>query len=92
MGNRHTTSNHMDTDSDRRTAGAGRCQDGGWNLQTDYALKGFDIYPRSDCDDEQPARFSVVAPNGCALPLKPLNQGQATSIADLLNSFVDEWE
>ena len=52
----------------------------------------FTIYPRSDCGDEHPERFAIVAPNGCALPLKPLTLGQANSIAGMLNAFVDEGE
>jgi hypothetical protein len=52
----------------------------------------FTIYPRSDCSDKHPERFAIVAPTGCALPLKPLTQGQANSIAGILNAFVDESE
>ncbi len=52
----------------------------------------FTIYPRSDCGDDHPERLAIVAPNGCALPLKPLTQGQANSIVAMLNAFVDELE
>ena len=52
----------------------------------------FTVFPRSDCDEAQAARFAIVAPNGCALPLKPLTRGQANSIAGMLNAFLDESE
>ena len=52
----------------------------------------FAVYQRSDRDNDDPQRFSIVAPGGCALPLRPLSEGQATSIAHLLNSFLDQWE
>ena len=61
-------------------------------VKSERGVAQFSVYPRSDCDAEDPRRFSIVAPNGCALPLRPLSEGQATSIADLLNSFLDEWE
>jgi len=56
------------------------------------SMSEFTIYPRSDCGDEHPERFAIVAPNGCALPLKPLTIGQANSIVGMLNAFVDELE
>ena len=56
------------------------------------SMAQFTVYPRSDCDNDDPQRFSIVAPGGCALPLRPLSKGQATSIAHLLNSFLDQWE
>jgi len=56
------------------------------------AMSEFTVCPRSDCGNEHPERFAIVAPNGCVLRLKPLTLGQANSIVAMLNAFVDESE
>ena len=50
------------------------------------AEPGFRIYPRTDCEE----RFTVVTPNGCALPLRPLWENEAQFLVDTLNVFVEE--
>ena len=50
------------------------------------AEPGFRIYPRADCEE----RFTVVTPNGCALPLRPLWENEAQFLVDTLNVFVEE--
>ena len=46
----------------------------------------FRVYPRVDCEE----RFTVVAPNGCALPLRPLWANEAEFVAKTLNAFVED--
>jgi hypothetical protein len=43
------------------------------------------VYPRVDHED----RFAVVAPNGCALPLRPLWENEAEFVAKTLNAFAE---
>ena len=46
----------------------------------------FQIYPRTDSEDH----YAVIAPNGCALPLRPLWKNEAEFLTDTLNVFVEE--
>ena len=46
----------------------------------------YQVYPRSDCEDQ----YAVVAPNGCALPLRPLWKNEAEFLVNTLNVFVEE--
>jgi hypothetical protein len=47
---------------------------------------GYRVYPRVDCD----GRFAVIAPNGCALPLRPLWENEAEFVAKTLNALAEE--
>ncbi len=47
---------------------------------------GYRVYPRVDCDE----RFAVIAPNGCALPLRPLWEHEAEFVAKTLNALAEE--
>ena len=54
-------------------------------------MSQYTVFPRSDCDESDPERFTIVAPNGCALPLRPLGEEEANHLTDLLNAlFLEE--
>jgi len=54
----------------------------GWTHEADR----YRVYPRADCAE----RFTVVAPNGCSLPLRPLWENEAAFLAKTLNAFAED--
>ena len=46
----------------------------------------YTVFPRTDCHDRQ--LYAVVAPNGCALPMRPLEEEEAEHLAETLNRYL----
>jgi hypothetical protein len=44
------------------------------------------VFPRVDCE----GRFTVIAPNGCSLPLRPLWENEAEFVVNTLNAFAED--
>lgn len=58
--------------------------------RTSIEVSPYTSYARSDCNPDQEHRFVIVAPNGSAMPMRPLTIDEAESIIETLNNYLPE--
>lgn len=77
------TNRHRDADCCHGPTCAG-------DRRTSIEVTPYAIYPRSDCPPDQEHRFTIVAPNGSAMPMRPLTIDEAEAIIETLNDYLPE--